>query len=92
MVKNKFASLSTEFGKFFIFAADAGVSRIVLGERELEQYLSSSGGGLGSNEDLTSQAAQELGQYFAGERTTFTVRLDMSQGTDFQRPLRGRLF
>lgn len=85
MVKNKFASLTTEFGKIFIFASDAGVTRIVLGEQELEQYLSSVNGNVGSNEDFASQAAQELGQYFAGERTAFTVKLDISQGTDFQR-------
>ena len=33
---------------------------------------------------LLRQAAEQLRQYFAGERTAFDLPLDMDQGTDFQ--------
>ncbi len=82
--------IETPLGRMFITASDngvclaefAGTQRIARESRDLERLLQARTE-LGENEH-TRQAAQELAEYFRGERQTFTVALD-TPGTDFQR-------
>lgn len=85
MDRIEFATLQSRLGEVTVFVTGKGVSRVVLGRDEFDRYVESrsfrahrDGGG------EAFRAASEIEQYFSGQRTGFSCRVDISAGTEFQ--------
>lgn len=59
-----------------IFASGKGVVRLSVGDKVENQLPPNA---------HTEEAVSQLVEYFQGERTEFDLRIDVQQGTDFQR-------
>ncbi len=77
------------FGKLAIIASDAGIRSIGLSHvlpvnaAAHNELVDSCGGCRTRAKELVRLALQQLGEYFARQRTSFTLPLD-ARGTDFQ--------
>ena len=69
------ASVVTPIGTLGLVGSDAGLSRVLWSDEGLAP---------GPGCDVLDEAAAQLTAYFAGERTSFDVPLDLD-GTEFQR-------
>jgi len=63
-------------------ASSAGITRVFLRRRGGAPSVAAETGRIGK---ILAQARKELEEYFAGERTFFTVPVDLSQVPDFER-------
>lgn len=82
-MRNHSTTISTPIGELTLIASDRGLRAIRL---PLEQYTPAEEAVVTPSHPILTQAAHELAEYFAGERRTFDVALDLDeQGTDFQR-------
>ena len=70
--------LSTPIGPLTLEGGDAGLAVIWFGERE-------SPGAPRGEHPVLDLTRRQLEEYFAGERRTFDLPLDVSAGTEFQR-------
>jgi len=68
-------------GPVEILASDTGITALSFVPRSRTRAARTSGHGAKS--PLLAEAVRELGEYFAGERRVFTVRLDL-RGTPFE--------
>ena len=77
-------TLSSPLGAILLSCSERGVTRLrFLDEPAAEVYT--------DHHEHLFRAAGELAEYFAGERSAFTVPLDLGGGTDFQRAVWERL-
>ncbi len=77
-----YRTMNSPVGKLTLVGSDAGLAA-VLWEDDESKPLERAAGRLDSRHPVLRQAQQELQEYFAGQRRTFTVKLDPS-GTQFQ--------
>ena len=78
-----YAHMSSPVGHLMVFAHDAGV-RAVLWEKEADERVSLGDDLKRGDHPVLAQTIRELGEYFEGQRTRFSVPLD-PQGTEFQK-------
>ena len=80
------ASCETPLGRYVIAASETGVVCVKPDDQETPNATTwrQWGDVVERDNEHTRQAANELQEYFAGDRTAFTVPLDM-RGTDFQK-------
>src|SRR3954463_6901542 len=74
-MKSMVRTVETPIGSLALVGSDRGLARVLF-----------AGHGLGADgtSAVLDDAAEQVGQYFAGERTEFDVPLDL-HGTEFQR-------
>jgi len=88
----KYAELESPIGRLRLTATDRGLAAVHM-EDHAHPPSGPPGGTAVSGADIPAviaRAMEELGEYFAGERTTFSVPLD-PQGTGFQHRVWDRL-
>ena len=71
--------LETPIGPLTLEAGDAGLRTVWFGER------AATAGAPRGEHPVLAAAATQLAEYFAGDRRTFELPLDVSGGTEFQR-------
>ena len=81
------SSESVEFGKgkIYVVATKRGVSRIFFGQKAYKEYLKSLGVKDIPEGGDASKFARELRKYLSGRLSKFKARLDISQGTAFEK-------
>jgi len=67
----------TDFGCFEIFGSELGISKVRLTEKVPEEMKKES--------DTLKECAQQLQEYFAGERKVFELKLDWSGASNFNK-------
>ncbi len=85
---NRTLVFKSPWGWMGLAESSAGIASIVLlrsSRRAVESSLGSTGGGKSVPSPRLRTAKRQLTEYLAGKRTTFTLPLDLSQGTSFQR-------
>jgi len=84
----EYASMSSPVGMLWIAATDRGIVRLDMSADEV-QFVHSlpdyPGGDADEQVRLVQKARSQLGEYFAGERRTFDVLLDLRGTSPFQR-------
>jgi len=80
--------LKTPIGPLHLTASEKGLCGIHW-KKQTSQVVASLDGG-DAETRLLAQTVEELQEYFAGQRTSFTVPLDL-HGTDFQKKVWGEL-
>ena len=86
MEKIFYRFMKTTFGTLLLASTEKGVRRIMLSAENQLNRLSQEFKEMELIEDhkFNDQAADQLGQYFEGERKQFSLPLDL-EGTDFQK-------
>lgn len=83
------AEVETPLGAVLVVAGPAGVERVCLPGADRIAAVAAAAGrspeGRYRPDEVATQAAAELGEYFAGRRRSFTVPVDLGSVPDFQR-------
>lgn len=87
--------LDTPIGELMLAATDRGLVRVAFAGEDFDAVLATLAERLGprilADPRRLDAAAGELGEYFAGTRTAFDLRLDLSLSTGFRREVQGWL-
>ena len=79
-----YVEISSPLGPLLAFFSPRGLCRLAFGRRDIPSgFLADSGKAVRSR--LAEKLCEELSRYFAGEAVRFTVGLDLSGATAFQR-------
>jgi methylated-DNA-[protein]-cysteine S-methyltransferase len=78
------SKLDTEIGTIFVIGTENGLSRVVLGRDEFEEYVSGLNGTALVEDGRVQESANEIKLYLQGKLKEFHTRLDLSSGTSFQ--------
>lgn len=79
----KHKRIASPLGQLTLLASERGLAAL-LWENDRPGRVPVQAGDLCDDHPILLQAEQQLGEYFAGQRRTFSVALDIA-GTDFQR-------
>src|SRR6266581_6096645 len=80
-----YSRMKSVIGPLWIAVSDKGLVFIDWGSREFPPIGFDKNISWVISEEKTAAARRELTQYFDGQRTEFTVPLDLRTGTEFQR-------
>jgi O-6-methylguanine DNA methyltransferase len=80
-----YSQMKSAIGPLWIAVSDKGVVFIDWGSRDFPPISFDKDVNWVISEEQTAEVRKQLTEYFAGERTEFTVGIDLRSGTEFQR-------
>ena len=78
------SKLDSEIGTIFVIGTERGVSRVIFGRDEFEEYVSGLNGTTLVEDGGVEESVNEIKLYLEGKLKEFHTRLDLSYGTSFQ--------
>jgi methylated-DNA-[protein]-cysteine S-methyltransferase len=78
------SKLDSEIGTIFVIGTERGVSRVIFGRDEFEEYVSGLNGTTLVEDGRVEESVNEIKLYLEGKLKEFHTRLDLSYGTSFQ--------